>query len=141
MKLRATGLLLAALLLVGTLLPVYAADAADAEPNPDAEQAQTQTEETEPETPFYLDGEPISTFVYDSYDGNYYVTVESFLAALCDESAVNEAGGVLTGEAVIRTATVEALDDETGTAAVEVTESTLTVAATAGRQSVSSIFS
>lgn len=134
MKLRATGLLLAALLLVGALLPAYAAAAADAEPVPEAEQAGLQTEESA--APFYLDGEPISTFVYDSYDGNYYVTVESFLAALCDESAVNEAGGVLTGEAVIRTETVEALDDETGTASVEVTESTLTVAATAGKQYV-----
>lgn len=136
MKLRVTGLLLAALLLLGTALPAFAADAADTEPLPDAEQAEVQTEETESETPFYLDGEPISTFVYDSYDGNYYVTVESFLAALCDESAVTESRGVLTGEAVIRTETVEELDEETGTAAVEVTENTLTVAATAGKQYV-----
>lgn len=138
MKLRTTGLLLAALLLVGTLLPAFAADAADTEPLPETEPAEIQAEKTEttPETPFYLDGEPIFTFTYECFDGIYYVTVESFLAALCDESAVRESRGTLTGEAVIRTETVEELDEASGTASVEGTESTLTVTATVGKQYV-----
>ena len=134
MKFRTTGLLLSALLLAGTLLPAFAAE--DTAVGSDTVQETVQGEEDQSGTPFYLDGAPVSGFSYECFDGTYYVTVESFLRVVCDESAVTESRGVLEGEAIVRTETVLEPESADGTAAVEVTESTLTISAAVGRQYV-----
>lgn len=141
MKLRATSLLLAILLLFGMVIPAYADSSreyegleseAEVEAGLDNELEEVEQEAEESLSPFYLGEEQLTTLEYELVKGTNYVTIESFLSALCNESMVEEEKGVVSASAVIVTEVVEVESTEEDIAAANVVEETLNIQARLG---------
>lgn len=133
MKLKVTGLVLAGLAAVYLTLSAFAATVGESERDvvveaPPVAPVVEVTEPAQPTTPFYLDGEPAEALVYQAQNNVYYITVESFAAALDREAMVEEEDGVVTVTASAVTKVVDVNGSENlDTANVE--EETLTLTA------------
>lgn len=88
MKLRVTGLLLASLMILSVIVPVFAAAAEEP-----AVEDEVQTETVNTIAPFNLDGAPLTELEYQLIGGVNYVTVESFFTAMSAEAMVEEGNG------------------------------------------------
>lgn len=141
MKLRVTGLLLGILVFALVIVPAFAAAADQAQNGADAElevseevDQADQTEEAVPAetavstSPFYYGDVQLSGLVYRNINGTNYVTVESFVTAMCPECMVEEEAGTVIATAVAS----EVVPGETGTATANVEEETLNFSAKSG---------
>jgi len=122
MKVRVTGLVLAAVVLVSATLTAFAATAGEESEapvvvvTPPPAVVEEVTEPAQPETPFYVfhvNGEPMETLAYQVQNNTYYVTVESFVTALDCEAMVEEEDGMVTVNAatVVQVVDVETEDN------------------------------
>lgn len=146
MKVRVIGLVLAAAALVSATLTAFAATSVEeSEPSvvvvtPPPVVVEEVSEPAQPKTPsyvFYVNEEPMDALVYQVQNSTYYVTVESFVAALDCEALVEEEDGTVTVTAAALAQVVDVktenngLTDETvGEANVE--EETLNLSARDG---------